>query len=131
LDFGARVENLRKELLKVLYDLKARGKSVYALGAPVKGATLLNYCGIGPEHVELATEVNEFKTGRFIPGCHIPIVHEKSLKESPDYYLVLSWNYLDFFLNKYRNYLESGGRFIVPHPKVWIAGPEQLSDVLP
>jgi hypothetical protein len=93
---------------------------VYALGAPLKGSTLLNYCGIGPDLVELATEVNQFKIGKLTPGTHIPIVEENSLLVQPDYYLLLSWNFLDFFRQKYASYLKAGGKFIVPHPRVHI-----------
>jgi len=104
--------------MELLGDLKKQKKSVYALGAPLKGSTLLNYYGIGPDLVELATEVNQFKIGKLTPGTHIPIVEESSLSRQPDYYLLLSWNFLDFFRDKYADYLNAGGKFIVPHPDV-------------
>jgi hypothetical protein len=116
--FTKQVETNREDLVKLLKELKAAGKKVYALGAPLKGSTLLNYCNIGPELIELATEVNQFKIGKLTPGTHIPIVEESSLMNQPDYYLLLSWNFLDFFRQKYAGYLKSGGKFIVPHPKV-------------
>jgi len=121
-NFTKRVEKNREDLMLLLSDLKHKGKTVYALGAPLKGSTLLNYCGIGPDLVELATEVNEFKIGKFTPGTHIPIVDERSLDRQPDYYLLLSWNFLDFFKQKYSSYLNSGGKFIIPHPNVQIIG---------
>ena len=121
-DFRKKVEHNRLELLALLRSLKAEGKSIYALGAPLKGSTLLNYCGIGRDLVTVATEVNRFKIGRFTPGSHIPIVYEDSLTKQPDYYLLLSWNFLDFFIDKYRDFLEAGGRFIVPHPPVRVIG---------
>lgn len=121
-NFTKRVEENRDELMKLLTDLRNRGKSIYALGAPLKGSTLLNYCDIGPDIVELATEVNRFKIGKFTPGTHIPIVYEDSVEKQPDYYLVLSWNFIDYFIEKYADYLKSGGRFIVPHPDVRILG---------
>jgi len=116
--FTQRVEKNRGDLLVLLRDLKAQKKKVYALGSPLKGSTLLNFCGIGPELVELATEVNQFKIGKLTPGTHIPIVEEESVTAQPDYYLLLSWNFLDFFRQKYAGFLESGGKFIVPHPNV-------------
>lgn len=116
--FTKKVQRNRDDLLVLLRDLKKQEKSVYALGAPLKGSTLLNYCGIGPDLVELATEVNQFKIGKLTPGTHIPIVEESSLAKQPDYYLLLSWNFLDFFRSKYADYLKSGGKFIVPHPDV-------------
>lgn len=116
--FTAKVERNREDLLVLLRDLKQQKKSVYALGAPLKGSTLLNYYGIGPDLVELATEVNQFKIGKLTPGTHIPIVEESSLAKQPDYYLLLSWNFLDYFRSKYADYLKLGGKFIVPHPDV-------------
>jgi hypothetical protein len=120
INFTKQVETNRDELVKLLHELKAQGKKVYALGAPLKGSTLLNYCGIGTDLVELATEVNQFKIGKLTPGTHIPIVEENSVMVQPDYYLLLSWNFLDFFRQKYVNYLKGGGKFIVPHPHVRI-----------
>jgi hypothetical protein len=116
--FTREVEANRKDLVDLLEKLKKDGSTVYALGAPLKGSTLLNYCKIGPDLVELATEVNQFKIGKLTPGTHIPIVEESSLINQPDYYLLLSLNFLDFFRQKYSKYLKSGGKFIVPHPRV-------------
>lgn len=121
-DFRRGVEQNRETLVRFLQRLKADGKRVFALGAPLKGSTLLNYCGIHSDLVALATEVNRFKIGRFTPGSHIPIVYEDSLMEQPDYYLLLSWNFLDFFVDKYGRFLAAGGKFIVPHPTVRVIG---------
>lgn len=125
--FARRVEKNRDDLLALLTRLKAERKTVYGLCAPVKGSTLLNYAGIGPGLVPLTTEVNPHKIGKLTPGTHIPIVDEGSLRAQPDYYLVLSWNFLDFFLEKYRPFLEAGGRFIVPNPEVRVVGREALA----
>jgi len=125
-EFSRRVEINRTVLNKSLIDLVNQGKKIYALGAPLKGSTLLNYYDIGPDLVILATEVNPFKIGRFTPGTHIPIVYENSITEQPDFYLVLSWNFLDYFIEKYADYLKAGGKFIVPHPKVRIVGAEAI-----
>ena len=118
LEFAKRVDHNREALVGLLTNLKAQGKTIYALGAPLKGSTLLNYCKIGPDLVTLATEVNSFKIGRLIPGVHIPIVDEKTVRVQPDYYLLLAWTFLDFFSTKYSLFLKNGGRFILPHPKV-------------
>jgi SAM-dependent methyltransferase len=125
-DFARRVQAGRDELVALLTRLRRERKRIFALGAPLKGNTLLNYCGIGPELVELATEVNRFKIGRLTPGTHIPIVYEESIQEQPDYYLVLSWNFLNFFVDKYAEFLRAGGKFIVPHPVVRIVGAEAI-----
>ena len=125
--FARRVENNREELIRLLRDLRSQGRSIYALGAPLKGSTLLNYCHIGPDLLDLATEVNRFKIGRFTPGTHLPIVYEDALTQQPDYYLVLSWNFLPFFVEKYADYLRAGGKFIVPHPVVRVVGDEAIA----
>lgn len=122
LSFTKRVERNAEALRSLLTDLKAKGKRVYALGAPVKGNTLLNYARIGADLVQCATEVNQFKIGRLTPGTHIPIVHESEIDQPPDYYLILSWNFLDYLIGKYRSYLLAGGRFIVPVPTVKVLG---------
>jgi 2-polyprenyl-3-methyl-5-hydroxy-6-metoxy-1,4-benzoquinol methylase len=124
--FAARVEKNAKDMLALLTQLKQEGKRVYALGAPVKGNTLLNYFKIGPDLVECATEVNQFKIGLLTPGTHIPIVDERQLAEQPDYYLILSWNFLDYLVSKYKGYLLDGGKFIVPVPDVRVLGFESV-----
>jgi 2-polyprenyl-3-methyl-5-hydroxy-6-metoxy-1,4-benzoquinol methylase len=120
--FAERVAGNMAELKALLEELKAAGKTVYALGAPLKGSTTLNYAGIGPELVEVATEVNPLKIGKVTPGTHIPVVDERSLAHRPDYYLVLAWNFLDFLVGKYDAYLAGGGRFIAAVPDVRIVG---------
>lgn len=117
-DFSERVRKNTDDLVKLLRGLKAKNKRIFALGAPVKGNTLLNYCKIEPGLIECATEVNPFKIGRLTPGTHIPIVDERLLEKQPDYYLILSWNFLDFLITKYKKYLLDGGKFIVPVPSV-------------
>ena len=87
---------------------------------------MLNYCGIGPDLVEVATEVNRFKIGKYTPGTHIPIVFEDAIEKQPDYYLVLSWNFLDFFVEKYADFLRDGGKMIVPNPEVRIVDQSAL-----
>jgi 2-polyprenyl-3-methyl-5-hydroxy-6-metoxy-1,4-benzoquinol methylase len=121
--FATRIRRNMDDLVKLLHRLKSEGKIVYALGAPVKGSTLLNYCGIGPDLVPLATEVNPMKIGRVIPGIHIPVLDERTLAAPPDYYLVLAWNFCTYLREKYREYLANGGRFIIPVPDVQIVGP--------
>lgn len=117
-DFAGRVRKNVDDLVALLKQIKQEGQRVFALGAPVKGNTLLNHCGVGPELIECATEVNQFKIGRLTPGTHIPIVDERTLTEQPDYYIVLSWNFLDYLIGKYKDYLLGGGKFIVPIPNV-------------
>jgi 2-polyprenyl-3-methyl-5-hydroxy-6-metoxy-1,4-benzoquinol methylase len=123
--FGRRVWALRDELLSVLRDFKAKGRTVYAFGAPAKGATLLNSFKIGPDLVAKAVEKNPMKVGMMIPGCRIPIVGEDVAP--PDAYLMLAWNFLDEFLERERPYLDRGGAFIVPVPAVRVITGDTLS----
>ena len=113
--FAARVWEIEAELLAILRDYAARGKKVYAFGAPAKGATLLNSFHITTELVQCAVEVNPLKMGKYIPGARLPIVDEKTM-DVPDAYLILAWNFLKEFLPKKRDYLMAGGKFIVPIP---------------
>lgn len=115
-DFAKRVWKVKKELLPILKRFKKEGKKVYALGAPIKGSTLLNSFGIGTALVPAAVEVNPLKIGKYIPGARIPILDEKKTPP-PDAYLVLAWNFLPELLQKMEPYIKSGGVFIVPVPK--------------
>ncbi len=117
-EFARRTRQNADQLVGLLRQLKKDGKRVYALGAPAKGSTLLNYCQIGPDLVQCATEVNPFKIGRLTPGTHIPVVDEKNVQDDPEYYLILSWNFLDYLIVKYKSYLMRGGKFIVPIPTI-------------
>jgi hypothetical protein len=114
--FADRVWDLKRRLTALLGEWKAAGKSVWAYGAPAKGATLLNSFGIGPDLVQQAVEKNPMKVGFAMPGSRIPIVEEGA--DRPDGYLVLAWNFLPEFLEKERAYLDAGGALITPVPKV-------------
>ncbi|HTV46280.1 MAG TPA: class I SAM-dependent methyltransferase [Stellaceae bacterium] len=121
---------LQQRLVRLLEDYRGRGKSVWAYGAPAKGATLLNSFGIGPALVQKAVERNPMKIGLAIPGARIPIV-EESAEETPDAYLVLAWNFIDEFLKNPANtaFLHSGGEFIVPVPKVRVVSRDGTREV--
>jgi hypothetical protein len=114
--FAKRVWEMKKKLLPILRRFKKEGRVVHALGAPIKGATLLNSFGIGSDLVIAAAEVNPLKIGKFIPGARIPIVDEKKALP-PDAYLVLAWNFLPELLQKMEGYIAGGGAFIVPVPQ--------------
>jgi len=114
--FGEQVWKIKKELLPILKKYKAAGKKVFALGAPIKGSTLLNSFGIGTDLIECAVEVNPLKIGKYIPGMRILIKDEKTAG-APDAYLVLPWNFLPELLRKMKGYIQNGGVFIVPVPK--------------
>jgi SAM-dependent methyltransferase len=116
-DFSARVGELKRTLLAILRDLKSRGKRIAAYGAAAKGATLINYVGIGLELLEFVADRNVHKQGMFMPGQKIPIYpSERILKEKPDYVVLLPWNLESEILKQESAFREAGGKFIIPVP---------------
>jgi hypothetical protein len=101
----------------MLAELKSTGKRIAAYGAPAKGNTLLNYCGLDRNTIEFTVDRSPHKQGLLLPGSHIPILAPEVLAGAmPDYALILPWNFTEEIVAQQRVYLESGGRFIVPIP---------------
>ncbi len=116
--FGNRVMALREELLAMLKALRRQGKRVAAYGAPAKGNTLLNYCGISAELIEFTVDRSPHKQGLLLPGSRIPIgAPERLLEEMPDYVLVLPWNLAEEIVAQQQTYVERGGKFLLPIPE--------------
>jgi len=119
LEFGKKVSDNKEKLLKLLLDLKAQGKHIVGYGAPAKGNTLLNYYGIGPDILEYLTDTTPLKQGLYSPGMHIPIVSpERLLTDTPDYILLLAWNFKDAILEKEKALRDRGVKFIITVPEV-------------
>jgi C-methyltransferase C-terminal domain len=118
-EFEARVKQTKRNLLKFLIEVREQGKTVVGYGAPGKGNTLLNYCGIRTDFLDYTVDRSPHKQGRYTPGTHIPIVPPERLRETrPDYVLILPWNLKDE-ISKHHSYIaEWGGRFVVPIPTV-------------
>jgi SAM-dependent methyltransferase len=117
--FAARVQETKRRLLEVLISIKREGKSVAGYGAPGKGNTLLNYCGIRGDLVDYTVDRNPYKQGRFLPGTHIPIAHPSKIAERrPDFILILPWNLKDEIIEQLSFVRDWGARFIVPIPEV-------------
>ncbi len=117
--FDERVKHTKRGLLSFLIDAKERGKRVVGYGAPGKGNTLLNYCGIRTDFLEFTTDANPYKQGKFTPGTRIPIVPPTMIREvRPDYVLILPWNLRDEISREASYIREWGGQFVVPIPEV-------------
>ncbi|MCB0995653.1 MAG: methyltransferase domain-containing protein [Acidimicrobiales bacterium] len=117
-DFARRVEQNRDELLTLLRQLRADGKSIAGYGAAAKGATLVNYVGIGTDLVDFVVDRNVHKQGRFMPGTHQEILDPSALLERrPDVVLLLAWNFADEIVRQQVEYQAQGGSFIVPVPR--------------
>lgn len=114
-EFAQKVESKKGDLKDFLQKLKASGKTIYAYGAPAKGNTLLNYFGIDNSLIDMSVEINELKIGHYLPGSHIPIVDEKTV-EHPDYYLLLSHNFEKEIIEKNKDLIDRGVKFIIPFP---------------
>jgi 2-polyprenyl-3-methyl-5-hydroxy-6-metoxy-1,4-benzoquinol methylase len=117
--FGKRVEETKRKLLDFLIRAKQAGKSVAGYGAPGKGNTLLNYCGIRTDFLDYTVDRNPYKQGKFLPGTHIPIYSTERIRETkPDYLLILPWNFRDEIMRQMAFIRDWGGRFVVPIPEV-------------
>jgi SAM-dependent methyltransferase len=116
--FNGRVTRTKRNLLEILIRLKNENRSVVAYGAPGKGNTLLNYCGIRTDFIDFTVDKNPYKHGRYLPGTHIPILAPGSIeKMRPDYVLVLPWNLKDEIMKQMAYVRDWGGRFIIPIPE--------------
>jgi SAM-dependent methyltransferase len=117
--FGERVKETKRNLLAFLVDAKRQGKSIAGYGAPGKGNTLLNYCGIRTDFVDYTVDRNPYKHGKFLPGTHIPIYSPEKIEETkPDYVFILPWNFKDEIIAQMAPIRKWGGRFVVPIPKL-------------
>ncbi|HXT60294.1 MAG TPA: class I SAM-dependent methyltransferase [Pirellulales bacterium] len=118
LEFARRIEQMKTENLAYLDEAKRLGKTIFGMGAPVKGNTLLNYFGIGKQYLDCLVEKNELRRGLFSPGQHLPIAIERELAAAPDIYYVLAWNFKQEILANNRRLIEQGVEFFFPvNPK--------------
>ena len=119
--FDENVKETKRKLLSFLIDARREGKTVVGYGAPGKGNTLLNYCGIRTDFLDYTVDRNPYKHGKYTPGTHIPIYKpEKINATKPDYVLILPWNFKDEIMHQMRHIREWGGKFVVPIPELKI-----------
>jgi SAM-dependent methyltransferase len=119
--FTEQVKETKRKLLEFLITAKQKGKTIAGYGAPGKGNTLLNYCGIRTDFLEYTVDRNPYKQGKFTPGTHIPILSPDKIRETkPDYLLILPWNVKDEIMKQASYIREWGGQFVIPIPEVKI-----------
>jgi len=117
--FASQVEATKRDLLDFLITAKRDGKRVVGYGAPGKGNTLLNYCGVRTDFLDFTVDRSPYKQGKFLPGTQIPIRHPDALREArPDYVLILPWNLRDEIRTQLDYVREWGGRLVVPIPRL-------------
>lgn len=115
--FAERVQEIRASLRKLLRQLRDDGKRIAAYGAAAKGATLINYVGIGRSWIDFVVDRNTHKQGKFMPGQHIAISEtDRLVEDMPDYVLMLAWNFASEIMEQQAEYVRRGGRFIIPVP---------------
>ncbi|HAX78028.1 MAG TPA: SAM-dependent methyltransferase [Cyanobacteria bacterium UBA11372] len=119
--FSEQVKETKRKLLDFLIKAKREGKSIAGYGAPGKGNTLLNYCGIRTDFLDYTVDRNPYKQGKFLPGTHIPIFHPDKINETqPDYVLILPWNFKEEIIAQMAHIRNWGGKFVVPIPEVQV-----------
>lgn len=119
--FAEQVRETKRKLLDFLITCKRQGKAVVGYGAPGKGNTLLNYCGIRTDFIDFTVDRNPHKQGKFLPGTRIPIYGPDEINNSqPDYVLILPWNLKDEIISQNSHIKDWGGKFIVPIPEITI-----------
>ena len=117
--FDEKVKETKRKLLELLIKVKRERKTICGYGAPGKGNTLLNYCGIRTDFLDYTVDRNPYKHGRYTPGTHIPIFPSDKIRETrPDYLFILPWNLKDEIMKQMDYIREWGGQFVVPIPEV-------------
>ena len=117
--FTEQVQRTKREILRFLIDAKQAGKRIVGYGAPGKGNTLLNYCGIRTDFLDFTVDRNPYKQGKYTPGTHIPILAPDAIRSArPDYIFILPWNLRDEIVTSLAYVREWGCRFVVPIPKI-------------
>jgi predicted TPR repeat methyltransferase len=126
--FSAQVHSTKRQLLSFLIQCKEHGAKICGYGAPGKGNTLLNYCGIGTDFLDFTVDRNPYKHGRYTPGMRIPICPVSAIDEArPDYLLILPWNLKNEIVTSMRHVGDWGCKFIIPIPSVHVIDPRELA----
>ncbi|MDB9313051.1 class I SAM-dependent methyltransferase [Spirulina sp. CS-785/01] len=117
--FQEQVKETKRSILEFLIQVKREGKSIVAYGAPAKGNTLLNYCGIRSDFIDFTVDRSPYKQGLYLPGTHILIKHPDQIKAvKPDYVMILPWNLTQEIMQQISYIRDWGGKFVVPIPEI-------------
>lgn len=121
LEFDEKVKKTKRSILYFMNKSKNEGKSIVGYGAPAKGNTLLNYCGIKKDYIDYTVDRSPHKQGYFLPGTHIPIYHPDKIRETqPDYVVILPWNLKDEIMQQMAHIREWNARFVTLIPEIKI-----------
>lgn len=119
--FDEKVKETKRKILEFFIKEKRKGKTIVGYGAPGKGNTLLNYCGVRTDFIDFTVDRNPYKQGQFLPGTHIPILAPDMISETkPDYIFILPWNLKDEIMKQLEYVREWGGKFVVPIPEIQV-----------
>ena len=120
-NFSEKIQNVKKKLNDFIESANKEGKSIVCYGAPAKGNTLLNFCGIDKQQIDFVVDRSPYKQGLFLPGSHIPIKSVEAIQETkPDYIIILPWNIKDEIMEQISFVTNWGGKFVIPIPEVKI-----------
>ncbi|KQT04772.1 class I SAM-dependent methyltransferase [Rhizobium sp. Leaf386] len=126
--FAVRAQQSKRNILRFLVQAKEAGRSICGYGAPGKGNTLLNYCGIGRDFLDFTVDLNPYKHGRYTPGMHIPIRKVEAIDAArPDYVFILPWNLKDEIIQQMRHIGDWGGKFVIPIPSISVIDPKEMA----
>ncbi|PZD97847.1 SAM-dependent methyltransferase [Paenibacillus sambharensis] len=118
-NFAEQVRETKRDILSFLVSLKESGKIIVGYGAPAKGNTLLNYCGISSDFLDYTVDRSPYKQGTLLPGTRIPVYHPDKIAETkPDYIFITPWNIKDEIIEQMQYVKEWGAKFVVPIPKI-------------
>jgi C-methyltransferase C-terminal domain/Putative zinc binding domain/Methyltransferase domain len=119
--FSEKVKETKRAILDFMISAKREGKVIAGYGAPGKGNTLLNYCGIRTDFIDYTVDRNPYKQGKFLPGTHIPIYSTEKIRETkPDYVFILPWNFKDEIMRQMSFVRDWGAKFVVPIPRLTV-----------
>lgn len=126
-EFAGQVARVKHDLVRFLIAAKSEGKRTCGYGAPGKGNTLLNYCGIGTDLIDFTVDRNPYKHGRYTPGMHIPVRPVEALDQAkPDYILILPWNLKHEIMQQMAHVADWGGKFVISIPELCIVSPRDV-----